>query len=448
MRIKTIVTVYMLLIFSFVFITSQRTEADNRTAILVVGDHSNSEMFQREEVLKKYLVHYRQKSGNDASTIPIFVYDFSQPAVREYCEKVLGITRSDLLFLGIVSARGKLPTKVHLKVVNPQNLENNAKLVMEKFTSTAATGTLFITSDPSGAKVWLEKTYKGRTPLTIKGLAEGDYTVTLVHPARAKTRQTVFVKENKVTNTQIAMPAVEGVLAVRSNPSEAEVYVNDVFYGKTPVEIKDLEPGKYDIVLKLDDMKWEGIALVESGKTSTITGNLTAVVAVRPTPSPAPTPAPTPAKTPEETPAPVIETTPQTPLYPAITTEPGSGVTDAFVPKSQTNQIFQVTVTNTEEVSSIKDYYKPKPGYKFVVVYLQQQNISSEVQIYTGKFSLVDQRNASYEDLDKLSNFWMVVLRPGGMNMGYLVYEIPEDSKPMGVVLHGLNMPPLSVTLK
>lgn len=119
-----------------------------------------------------------------------------------------------------------------------------------------------------------------------------------------------------------------------------------------------------------------------------------------------------------------------------------------FIPKSETNQTFRVTVTNLEFVDSIKDYYKPKPGYRFVVVYLSQQNISEEVQIYTGRFSLLDQDNHSYDYVEGLSNFWLVILKPGGINFGYLVFEVPGDAKPMKVVLHGLNQAPLSVALR
>lgn len=122
--------------------------------------------------------------------------------------------------------------------------------------------------------------------------------------------------------------------------------------------------------------------------------------------------------------------------------------TSPFIPKSENNGTFRVTVTNIEYVNTIKDYYKPRPGYQFVVVYLSQQNVSDEVQIYTGRFSLLDQSNNSFDYIEGLSNFWLVILRPGGVNFGYLVFEIPSDAKPMKAVLHGLNQAPLSVSLR
>ena len=417
--------------------------AQYRKAILVVGNHSDQNMTRKENALKNYLVHYRQKSGYNSSSLPIFIYDFNNPQVKKYCEKVLGIRESDTLFLGIVTAKGTLPEKVHLKVVDPQNLEKNARLVIEKFTKAPASGALSITSTPSGAKVWLEKKYKGKTPLTIRKISEGDYTITLVKTGYAKTRKTLYVGKDKTTYMSVDMPSSLGSLALKSEPSGAKVYINGVYYGDTPLEVGKIKPGTHRIQMKKDSASWSGSVKVSSGQTLELSEKLTGSVAME-------TPKPTPMETSTPTPIPTYTKTPDTDYTPPEipTSTPGAGVTEAFIPRSETNAVFQVTVSNIENVSSIKDYYKPKPGYKFVVVYLQQQNISNEVQIYTGKFSLVDQKNSSYEALDKLSNFWLVVLRPGGIIMGYLVYEIPEDSKPMGIVLHGLNMAPLSVQLK
>lgn len=120
---------------------------------------------------------------------------------------------------------------------------------------------------------------------------------------------------------------------------------------------------------------------------------------------------------------------------------------EVYVPRSAQNAVFQVTVTNLENVTVIKDFYRPRTGYKFVVVYLSQQNISEQVQIYTGRFSLLDQKNTSYDYIEGLSNFWLVILRPFGINFGYLVYEVPVDAKPMNLVLHALNQAPLTLNL-
>lgn len=129
---------------------------------------------------------------------------------------------------------------------------------------------------------------------------------------------------------------------------------------------------------------------------------------------------------------------------PANAQRPVDGV---YVPRSAQNSVFQVTVTNLETVPVIKDFYRPRTGYKFVIAYLSQQNVSQQVQIYTGRFSMLDQKAASYDYVEGLSNFWLVILRPFGVNFGYLVFEVPVDSKPISLVLHALNQAPLTVNL-
>ena len=118
-----------------------------------------------------------------------------------------------------------------------------------------------------------------------------------------------------------------------------------------------------------------------------------------------------------------------------------------YVPKSTQNNVFAVTVTNIETVGSIKDFYHPKPGYRYIIVYLSQQNVSNEVQIYTGRFSLLDQNNRAYDYIEGLSNFWLVILRPYGINFGYLVFEVPVDAHPTRIALHALNQSPLTLNL-
>ncbi|MHB2019478.1 MAG: stalk domain-containing protein [Candidatus Xenobia bacterium] len=111
------------------------------------------------------------------------------------------------------------------------------------------------------------------------------------------------------------------------------------------------------------------------------------------------------------------------------------GLPEAYQPRTAANGVFSVTVTNVQSESTHRSHYSPRPGYKFVVVYLSQQNVSAEAQIYTGTFTLVDQRGASFDPAEGLSNFFLAVLRPYGVNFGYLTFEIPEESQPTRLVL-------------
>ncbi len=179
------------------------------------------------------------------------------------------------------------------------------------------------------------------------------------------------------------------------------------------------------------------------------------------TPVPVYTPAPVYTSTPVPAYTPTAVNTPAsiyTPSTTPTTGAPGSGASvtvapyqvgsgSVYVPRSVQNSVFAVTVTNIERVTQIKNYYHPRPGYSFVIVYLSQQNVSNEVQIYTGRFSLLDQYNHEYDYIEGLSNFWLVILRPYGINFGYLVFEVPVNARPTQLALHALNQAPLTLNL-
>ena len=126
----------------------------------------------------------------------------------------------------------------------------------------------------------------------------------------------------------------------------------------------------------------------------------------------------------------------------------GPVIEEPFVPVTAENDVFKVSVTNLEQLSSIKGQQPSSPSNKFVTVYLSQQNVSNEVQIYTGKFALLDMNGRVYEYIEGLSNFWLVILRPGGTNFGYIVFEVPKDSQAKQLILSTTSRPPLSLSLR
>lgn len=148
-------------------------------------------------------------------------------------------------------------------------------------------------------------------------------------------------------------------------------------------------------------------------------------IAVRPSPSPSLTPRPTPTPT----------------------ASPSGAWRQPFRPVEATDGVFLVTVTDLTELDTVKGYYHPRPGYKFVQVNLSQQNVSDALQIYTGRFVLSDNKGQAYDPLENLSNFWLVILRPGGINFGYLMYEVPSTAKASRIILDTRDRAPLAVGL-
>ncbi len=121
--------------------------------------------------------------------------------------------------------------------------------------------------------------------------------------------------------------------------------------------------------------------------------------------------------------------------------------TGAFIPRYSQNEEFLVTVTDLKETDTVKGFYHPQPNKKFIVVFVSQQNISNKIQVYTGRFYLVDDKGAKYDYIEGLSNYWLQVLIPNGINFGSLVFEIPKDRYPAKLVLETYGNTPLVVNL-
>lgn len=132
----------------------------------------------------------------------------------------------------------------------------------------------------------------------------------------------------------------------------------------------------------------------------------------------------------------------------AVRPPAGGFIEEPFIPVVGENDVFKVAVTNVENKDRVKAQSVSNPSNKFVIVHLSQQNVSDEVQIYTGKFALMDNKQRIYEYSEGLSNFWLVVLRPGGSNFGYIVFEVPQESEPAKLILSTTSRPPLALNLK
>ena len=134
-------------------------------------------------------------------------------------------------------------------------------------------------------------------------------------------------------------------------------------------------------------------------------------------------------------------------INPAVLDRINTNSGDVFIPKIARNAAFQVTITNLEKLTAFRGYYQPKGGHRFIVVYLSEKNVSSMAQVNPGRFYLMDQMGTSYEAMEDLSSFWPVILRPYGVNFGYLVYEVPEERVPSSLVLTSTGNAPLSMNL-
>ncbi len=120
-------------------------------------------------------------------------------------------------------------------------------------------GTLKVDCNVNGADVCVDGRYKGQTPLVLEGVAAGKRSVSVILPGYRGDEKTVEVVPDRQTSVTLSMARVATVY-VESDPSPANLYINDKRVGTTPYE-EEVETGRYDFVARLDGYKDEEMSI-------------------------------------------------------------------------------------------------------------------------------------------------------------------------------------------
>ncbi|AXI24711.1 serine/threonine protein kinase [Methanofervidicoccus sp. A16] len=143
----------------------------------------------------------------------------------------------------------------------------DSKTINAKLTSKKAT--LYIRSDPSGAKVYIDGYYKGTTPLTVE-VSPGTHTIKIKKDGYKDYSDTVYVSSGDSKTINAKLTSKKATLYIRSDPSGAKVYINGEYKGKTPLELK-LDPGFYTVKISKDGYEdYIAYIILRSGKTTKI----------------------------------------------------------------------------------------------------------------------------------------------------------------------------------
>jgi PKD repeat protein len=120
----------------------------------------------------------------------------------------------------------------------------------------ASLGSIAITSFPAGAMVDVDATYRGTTPLILPEIPTGNHRVTLSFKGYDDWNHTVSVGSGQMAAINAELEAtkeITGSLAVTTDPSGAEIYIDGTFKGVSPVTIQGLSAGMHTVLLTLQD---------------------------------------------------------------------------------------------------------------------------------------------------------------------------------------------------
>jgi PKD repeat protein len=131
-----------------------------------------------------------------------------------------------------------------------------SKSVPQPTTQPPATGSIAITTIPSGAEVYIDGKPSGITPAIFPGILPGNHQVTLSSKGYDDWSHQVSVGSGQMAaiNAELVAPKeITGSLAVITDPPGAEIFMDGDFKGVSPVTIPGLSTGMHTVLLTLKE---------------------------------------------------------------------------------------------------------------------------------------------------------------------------------------------------
>ena len=160
---------------------------------------------------------------------------------------------------------------------------------------------LTLRSTPAGARVSVNGRVEGQTPMTLRGLDPGTYTVRLTRDGFAPLERRVVINNAQPTQTiavtlvaekpatpappaaargaaqpaRGAAPAARGSLQIESRPAGVRVLIDGKLIGTTPVAVPDLAPGEYVVTMQREGYRtWTDRVTVVAGERIRVAASL------------------------------------------------------------------------------------------------------------------------------------------------------------------------------
>jgi hypothetical protein len=153
----------------------------------------------------------------------------------------------------------------------------------------ATTGSLSISSTPSGATIVLDETTMGTTPTTLNSISVGSHVLVLKKSGYDDYSTPVIVNSGTMTVLSFTLAPVTGSISVDSIPSRATIILDGTDEGITPANLTEISVGNHTLVLeKSGYLDYTANITVSAGNITRISATLksaTGSISVKSTPS-------------------------------------------------------------------------------------------------------------------------------------------------------------------
>ncbi len=134
---------------------------------------------------------------------------------------------------------------VDVKFKGRTPLAKHEKLILDS-------GTLEISSEPSGAEVTVNGISRGVTPVTVRGIPKGRATVALKLAGHKDVTRELTLNAGDVQTLAVNLTGNPGGLRLSSVPEGARFYLDGSIQGKGPIALNNVAPGVYTVRAELE----------------------------------------------------------------------------------------------------------------------------------------------------------------------------------------------------
>ncbi len=135
----------------------------------------------------------------------------------------------------------------------PVTLTKTTTQPNEQPANTPKTGTLSVTSSPTGAKVYINDNYKGITPLNLN-LNSGGYNLKLSKDGYMDCKTSFSISQGETNYKNVPLSKVQGkaTIHIDTNPHGALIYIDGKIIGNSPVYFYKIDSGIHEVKAQKD----------------------------------------------------------------------------------------------------------------------------------------------------------------------------------------------------
>ena len=138
-------------------------------------------------------------------------------------------------------------------------------------TLTQKTGSVSISTNPTGSQVTIDGRDVGVSPLAVDDLTLGSHIIALSRNDYRDVSDSFYIKAGSKTTYFKTLIKESGNIAIDSTPSGACVYIKGAYKGVTPLTVEGLSPDTYSVSLSKEGYKdLQSTVTVKDGSTASV----------------------------------------------------------------------------------------------------------------------------------------------------------------------------------